>query len=327
MSESKDNLESVLDTQKEVIKLPDFKKFEKRIIKVKRFNPSFLMSKYEEVFSDASTGVGAFIDSNTGRTVRPLSREEEFVIMPEILNLRMDAQEFNAALEEYFASIDIKVPEEGIILDISIASEKEVETYNGEKLKIDFPVNTIDYVNYKFLQKCIEKGFKVAPSYKDCIVNVHEFYIEDVEQDNKEKNKFYKDKQRVNLAFLNLTLEENAENNKEKIEMLFDMTFDIHGQHSYNTKLPDIIRILDEKVLSEKPELLAKLMIDENLADKALINRLLIHNVISKQGIIYFIDATSTGDLHDTIQYMNNPLNAGIKEKLRVKLEQKLRLK
>lgn len=307
------------------ILLPDFKSFVKKIIKVRRFDASSMMSQYRDVYIDAKTQIATFIDSSTGNTLRPLSREEEFILMPEILNIRADAPEFNSKLDDYFASIGADIPDEGLDLDITIENEVDAVKHNGEVIKIEYPVNIPDYVIYRLIKKHIEKGFRVASSLKEAIIGVHEFYIEDIQKDNEDKNKVYNDIQKARLNFMNLTLGEKSLANKEKIEMLFDITFTIHQKYSHNTSLDDMIRILDEEVLQKNPDKMVSLMADKYLADKALINKLLIYNILSIQGNIYFNDSEPMGDLEDAIKYLNNPNRSGIKEKLRAKLEQSLR--
>lgn len=310
----------------EVIKLPSFKEYPKRIIKVKRFLPNFLMAAHKEVFGDATTPLAACVDATTQKTLRPLSREEEFILMPEVLNIRMDAPEFNAALEDWFASFNIDIPEEDLTLDITIQEEKIARKSNGEEIRIEYPVNINDYIVYRFIEKCIKKNFKVAASIKDAVVGIHDFYIEDVQKDDEIKNKNYKEVQKVRFDFIALTVGENSEKNKNKIELLFDVTYKYHNKLSAKTSLEDMIRILDEKVLSEKPEIIEKFLKDDKLEDKALINKLTIYNIITKEGDIYFDDATAMGKLSDAIIYLNNPIRSGIKEKLRAKLEQKIKM-
>ena len=108
--------------------------------------------------------------------------------------------------------------------------------------------------------------------------------------------------------------------------MIFDVTYNIHQKSSHSTELQDMISILDEEVLQKDPDKMVELMNDEDLADKALINQLVTYNVISTQGNIYFNNNEPMGDLQETIKYLNNPIRADIKPKLRVKLQEKLRL-
>lgn len=313
--------------RKEIV-LPEIKTFSKRTINVKRFDASSMMSQYRDVYTGAKTQIASFIDSTTGLTVRPLTREEEFVLMPEILNIRPDAPEFNKAVDEFFVGIGADIEDEGLPLDVTIQEEINLKNKNGEVIGVmEYPVNILDYIIYRLIKKHIEKDFRVANSLKECIIGRHEFYIEDIKKDNEDKNKAYKARQTARVDFIALTAgDSKSERDKEKIKMIFDVTYNIHQKSSHSTELQDMIRILDEEVLQKDPDKMVELMNDEDLADKALINQLVTYNVISTQGNIYFNNNEPMGDLQETIKYLNNPIRADIKPKLRVKLQEKLRL-
>lgn len=313
--------------RKEIV-LPEIKTFSKRTINVKRFDASSMMSQYKDVYSDAKTQIASFIDSNTGNTVRPLTREEEYVLMPEVLNIRPDAPDFNKAVDEYFVGIGVDIPDEGLPLDVTIEYEIDLKNKNGEKIgTMEYPTNILDYITYRLITKHIEKNFRIANSLKECIVGIHEFYIEDIKKDNENRNKAYKAREKARIDFIALTAgDDKSEKEKEKIKMIFDVTYNIHQKHSISTELDDMIRILDEEVLQKDPNKMVELMNDKDLADKSLINQLLVYNVITTQGSIYFNDDEPMGDLEDTIKYLNSPVRAGIKEKLRVKLKEKQKL-
>lgn len=297
----------------------DFQKQDFTYVTVKRLLESFRLKDHAVILADANMSIGSFVDRDTNTDVRPLSLIEERMIMPEILGIKSESEEFSLKVKQHFADITAYVPAEGLKLNIST----QPITFEGKTLQK--PLVPLDYCIYRLVMKHVSKNFKIASSFEQGDPETHRYYIEDLTFENNKQNDNYKIKQDAMFEFMQLTHGKKAIDNKEKLAMIFDLTYSLHKDSSFGKKPEDLVRLLDEKVVSKDPSTFLKIVQDEDLEDKALVARCLTFNILSKQGNTYFEDNLALGDLDETIRYFNNPEHSGYRMKLKAKLEEKIK--
>ena len=96
-----------------------------KIVTIKRI-PQDRLPK--EIYEGSEKSIGGAIDRNTGKTLKALSFDEERIILPSIINTPANSVHFLENAEEFWMNIDIKVPLEGLPLNIA-TYKVQVEGY------------------------------------------------------------------------------------------------------------------------------------------------------------------------------------------------------
>lgn len=221
--------------------------------------------------------------------VTGLSPVEKFAIMPSLVQLANNHNEFDLVVNNYFHDLRAEVPT-GKGLKLDIRTEKVEINYAGEKHIVDMPKNPYHYIIYKRA---------ICPDYIQCAKTPEEakgagdrvkFYIHNLKDAQDAEIKLGNARDKAYMAFVGL---------KDKTD-LWDDVLTVYGVNpkmlSHNDKLlklRGIAEAVDFKDASEKLEeyeKFAKLATDEDLDTKALLTKLISAKLILISGKSYIYD-------------------------------------
>lgn len=116
-------------------------------ITIKR-NSSFLQraqsSELKDFFGNAMLSLGSYWEkTNSGRVASGLSTQEEQLLLPVVLGIPCSDRDFWAKRDQYYASIETKVPVNGLDLIVGLTSD------DMPLSSANMPVDVIQYVRYR----------------------------------------------------------------------------------------------------------------------------------------------------------------------------------
>jgi hypothetical protein len=269
----------------------------------------------DEISNDATCNLGSYFKN--GRNVGTgLTEEEKISLLPDILNIPATDPSFRKNLEEYFIEQDIKVdPVKGLVLNIGY----DIIGIDEDGKDIIRPHNVFDYVHYKW---AIDNP-KVASSFELTKLgyDVYNFYVEDKGKALEERKKLANIKQEANKQFLELTYGDKAFDNKDKIEWIFFLTKEEHGDFGKSSTLDEKVMVIQE-LIENKPETFLEKIKDSNLETKVFILKCIEFNVLKKVGnSIFNIDEEIGRDIDEAVLYLKSASNSAVYVKLKAKLE------
>ena len=316
-----------------------------------------------EIYEGSTYSIGGSISSETSDVLKGLSFAEEQIILPNIINTPSTSVHFLQKCREFWQDIDIKIPVEGLTLNISThrviletpiqrgsfgLSSKQLSKSDsfdlelgGEEVSIlekevgediddgrnfDMPINPLDYVHYKY---AMMHG-SVAKNLNDAIAFDLPCYIEDKQiEDNKEMlrlssiNKARKSIDKF-LTYMD-DLTDAKKNDYASLYAIAQLTKEYHNQPV----------VKDSKVMLKTIWSLCELIPEKVTAlanDKDLKNRLLVDSLVNYQIIESidnkFYDKKIGNDpvatsIDEYIKFINLPANKDVLARLKATLSQK----
>ena len=314
-----------------------------------------------EIFEFSERSIGGAIDSSTGDVLKGLSFAEEQILLPDLVNVPANSVHFIQECRKFWQNIEIKVPADGVKLNITtyrvkanlghspeaaIAKQQErfdtfdVESETGtaqlEKVvkpevddtNFDMPMNVHDYVKYRY----ILKHNQVAKDKKDSVAYNLPFYIEDKElEDNKEVEKMtLVMKARKSLDKFLTKIEDLTDTKSNDFRSLYaicTLTSEFHTQKIENESKSILKAVW--ALCEEIPAKVIELADDKSLKDRFLVSSLINYQVVeSIDNKIY--DKVMGSDpvassIDEYIKFINLPTNKDVLARLKATLNKKMR--
>lgn len=252
----------------------------------------------KEISSTKENRISAQFESGTVDTLRGLNPEEEKKWLSNILGVTPESQHWRETTREYWASMSILVPSEGLILNIDVFPEGHERA--GE------PENLQQYITYRFL---IKHG-QVAKNKNLVEWPKHKFYILDESVVKKEQTVAFELRNRANKAFLFL----QSEAGRAKLEWVALCLRDKSERLPKTTE--DLLMFVESKkdlVENSQPIGLAnfiKIVNDEDLEQKAMLYKLDSEGIVEKNGNTYFFGGEVMGTEKEATAWLKNPANS-----------------
>lgn len=223
--------------------------------------------------------------------------EEEATLLKSIIKTPANHPDFADKSHEFWASLSVKVPFEGVELDISTFDE------DGKD-----PVNPMDYLIYKWATK----HKHVALSEEEMKTDSNKrFYIYDPQKDLLKKNARVQIKKDADKEFIKLT--------EDKMKTLLRVL--VNGNPDRLTPMEIENSLYDYK--EKNAERFLKYCKDENLEIRAEIEEMVEKEVLRKIGNqLVFQDETIGEDMKDAIVYFKNKKNSGQLNTMRTRLKE-----
>lgn len=249
----------------------------------------------KEIRAGAKISIGSIYVNR--QPLKGVEGEEAERLLSKILDVPPGHQDWPKQEKNYWASMTLKVPFEGVELDISVDED-------------GMPYNITDYLTYRWCQKHRqvaenEMAMKTDPQKK--------FYIYDPEMDLLKKNAETKLKKDADKEFIKISSDVEKMRRVMRViskgskpETLTDM--EVENQ-LYDLKNANPARFL-------------KYSTDKNLDVRAEIEELIQANVLRTIGnqIIYG-DDTIAENISDAVVYFNNKKNSGQVNAMRAQLK------
>jgi len=231
--------------------------------------------------------------------LRGLSSEEEEALMPTLLGIDAKDPTFHDQIRRYWLDKRLKVPSEGIVLNITLR--------NKESDKIPDPVNLKDYIDYRWAI-----AHKYVAKEKEDMKSHQMFYIYNPEIEKVKKNEGFAVKRKAYIVL------DKMQKDVDKMRMILSILEDV------DVKSLDDIDVENTLIQSieKNPNNFIKVAEDKHLEMKAFVTKLISKGILSKIGnSIYFIDDKLGGDMNETILYLKDKANSSVLMKLKEKDE------
>jgi hypothetical protein len=250
----------------------------------------------KEIRAGAKISIGSIYVNR--QPLKGLDEEESHKILSKILDVPPTHQDWPKQEKQFWASMTLKVPFEGVELDITVDEDGE-------------PHNIMDYVTYKWCQKHRQVAMSEDEMNSDPL---KKFYIYDPQKDLVKKN-------------ANVKLRKDADKEFIKISADTDKMRRLLRVLSKGSKPEQLSELEVENQLYEiknsKPDAFLKMSLDKNLDTRAEIEEMIELGVLRTIGnqIIYG-DETIGENITDTIVYFNNKKNSGQINAMRAQLKE-----
>lgn len=145
---------------------------QKKEICIKMSEPAKRIPK--ELHSGIAKSIGSSWKSGTTTLLKGISDLEVEYLLPNIIGVKPQSTQWEDAVEKWFANLNIKVdPITGTTLNV--ATSEKIVNVRDEKMTVQYPVNVVDYIKYKYClaHKNVGNDKDIARGQKKT------FYIED----------------------------------------------------------------------------------------------------------------------------------------------------
>lgn len=233
--------------------------------------------------------------------LRGLQGEQEKSLLCMHLGIDKDDRDINNRLRDFWASLRVNVPSDG--LELNVSTDKEGQPYNVR-----------DYVIYQWALK----HKYVAKNEAELNEQSHkQYYIHDPIVAAEYENKVVDYKRRAYKEFYKM-----VENEDEMSRIIRLMS----GSNPDNMSKVEKENYID-KLITDSPEKFYSTATDKHLATRSFIAELTTKNIIRKIGNQFYYIEEKLGDTEEeTIMYMNDKKNSQRMIEFKAKLEEMKKL-
>jgi hypothetical protein len=248
----------------------------------------------KEILAGARVSIGSIY---VGRQpLKGFEDEEAKKHLKRILDVPPDHPDWARHEREFWANMTLKVPFEGVELDITLDE-------NGEAN------NPQDYATFRWCQRHRQVGATKAEMDKDAL---KKFYIYDPEQDLLKSNNLIKIKKDADKEFIKISTD--VDKMKRVLRVLTNQNTDKLSPMEVENNLYG--------AKDKEPAKFLKVSLDKHLDVRAEIMKMVERNVLRKIGNqIIHEDETIGADMNEAIIYFNNKKNSGAINAMRAKLK------
>jgi len=249
-----------------------------------------------DLAANAVTKISSLFKNNI--LYKPLTPEEEKKWLPLIHDIDPESKDWRRNADRFWREFEIKVDEEGPILNISLRADGE-------------PVNVRDYVIYRFAAS----HPKVAESEGKMRSEGRDFYVHDPEK--------VKMKQHASVSLRKEAYTKFAELSGTEVGLgILSRVLRMRGVNPDFMTAVDVDNAISD-VVSNEPEAFLKVVGDKDLKVKAIIEEMVAKNVINKVGTNYLFGDTILGaTMMEAVLFIKNPSNSETLNILKAKLSE-----
>ncbi len=235
--------------------------------------------------------LSSFMDKN-GNVFRPLTYEEEDLIMPAIVNLNPKDPGFRIAVTSFYKNLRAKIEFEGKELEIGLD-------------QFNYPLNVEDYLLHRM---CIKHPW-YAKSKDECFSNTKlQFYIVDLQAEDEEKSANLEHEVKASVEFAKL-IEDDT-----KLDLVVRNMIIKYPEIGSLTELldlkPKLKQLKVNELVKRDPEYFIQIVTDKDLTYKAEIMSMIEAGILIKEGNRYLNGSTNLGTLDGTIAWMKDANNS-----------------
>jgi hypothetical protein len=239
-----------------------------------------------------------------GAPLKGIDGEMEKIIFSRYFSIDNDDRKLLEEVRNYWNNIRIKIPAEGIVLNITTKPEKI------EDKTIDFPVNIKDWLEYNYILK-----FPKTAKDKEELENdsTKQFYIYDPEVELGKQNV---DLQAKKQAFIEYS---RMGKDYDKMRMVLAVLSDVDADRLNDIQVDNELGVIVEN----NPNKFLKVATDKKLEMKALIITLISKNIVNKYGnALYFTEQKLGDTLEEAVIFLEDKKNSAILMVLKAKLDE-----
>lgn len=253
------------------------------------------------IIANSDKTIGSIFDGRS--PLSGLSREEERKYLPELIGAYPEDRNWGEKVREYWASFFILVPQEGVVLDISLKP-------NGE------PVNLRDWIKWKWCKAHVQ----VADNRKEMRRHpqTKKYYIHDPEKvDRKKEN----DANTRMVAYKQLIrlLSKDTEDSKKKSRRIYRVLTGADPRALSDGQLKTSL----ESEVNMRPKEFLEVFNDKDLDHRATINELLDEHILDRTGTHITFNGDIIGEnMTEAIQFFKAKSNSQTVNMLKSRLKQ-----
>ena len=249
----------------------------------------------KEIRAGAKVKLGSlFVDR---QPLRGLTDTEEAKLLKGVIDVPPGHAEWPAKTKDFWASLSVKVPFEGVELNITVDE-------NGE------PDERMDYIIYK---RALKHRQVAANEDEMKTVDGKRFYIYDPEKDLLKRNEKVQVRKDADKEFIKVSSDE------DKMKVLVRVLLNTDPNKLSELELEN--NLYDYK--NSNPERFLKYCKDPNLEIQAEIEEMVDNSILRKIGNqIIFGDETIGEDMRDAITYFKNKKNSGQVNVMKARLKE-----
>jgi hypothetical protein len=249
----------------------------------------------KEIRAGAKVKLGSlFVDR---QPLRGLTDKEEETFLKGIIDVPYGHEKWPEKTKDFWASLSVKVPFEGVELNISIDETGE-------------PEERMQYIIYKWAMKHRQVAANEEEMKEQ---NGKRFYIYDPEKDLLKRNELVQVKKDADREFIKVS------SDVDKMKVLARVLLNTDPNRMAELELEN--NLYDYK--TSNPERFLKYCKDPNLEIQAEIEEMVENSVLRKIGNqIIFGDETIGEDMKDTITYFKNKKNSGQVNVMKARLKE-----
>lgn len=249
----------------------------------------------KEIRAGAKVKIGSiFVDR---QPLKGVSDDEEAKLLKGIVDVPPTHQDWPAKTKDFWASLSLKVPFEGVELNIGTHDDGT-------------PVSPMDYIYWKWCMKHRQVAMSEEEMNSDA---GKRFYMYDPQKDLLKKNERVQVKKDADKEFIKLS------GNMDKVKMLTRVLMGVDPERLSSIELENNLYDYKEK----NPERFLKFSLDDNLELRAEIENMVEKSVLRKIGNqLIYEDETIGEDVKDAIVYFKNKKNSGQVNIMRARLQE-----
>lgn len=237
--------------------------------------------------------------SSEGRKVLSgLSDEEEKALLPDIISTSITDPSWYSKVENYWASMQVPIPNEGLGLEVGMSYRTEEEKKKGIN---GFPINVRDYIIYRYCQ--VYKRCAIAK--EDVNPGFHFMYIDNPHYAIKKTIKESQIRDEAMVLYLELKKDTVA---KKHILYLFDKDADGNLGDAYFSSIATSSNIETVKKFIETCK-------DESMKDKVMVKKAVevgLIKITEDTGIYYYENVSLGYDLEEAVRTLKAEKNNNI---------------
>lgn len=253
-----------------------------------------------EVLNDAKVNLSSVLVHQ--RPYRGMSQEMERKLLPEIIGISADDNNFSDRARRYWAEMSIDVPQEGHQLQVPIYPDGNEPDPQDPHIE--------DWIKYQWAKDHPQ----VAETRKEAESDINKrFFIYDPERETERENKESKLRQK---AYMELA---KASENEDKLDVLVRVLTDQRPERLSTTEKENV---LDTKVNNE-PKKFIEAATDKNLAMRGLIMDAISNEVLDKIGNqIMYQDEVIADTMDGAIAWFKNDRNSSVIQEIKAKIKE-----
>lgn len=269
-----------------------------KTVKIIRRNTTRMPS---EVYKDSITKIGSEWKENTRSMIRGLSPDEEKAYLPKILQVQPESPNWDRAVEQYWAEFSLRVPSEG--LELEIFTDK-----NGNPSES----NLKDYISFRFAQ--VSSRVATTPEEVENKA-MFPYYLEDKKAQSMSAYDKLQVAKRASLNFMKLvkTDDNNAFVDPEKVDWVLELyrrtdpSLPMSGMDA-----PDKEVYLSNKS-QEDPETFNTIVEDPQLKTKSFVVKCISLGILQRIGNAILNGQEKIGDsLEEAVYYLEDAKNSKV---------------
>jgi hypothetical protein len=268
-----------------------------RIVEIKRVS----MGRQDRIYPDSKKNIGSTM-TQSGEVAYGISYDEIKKYMPSIVNADPTEFNFRAKVEDYFKSLTIRPPKDGLKLNIGLDDHGN-------------PLNPTDYVHYKF----ILQNPKVASNKENIVGGITMFVVEDREEILKESHSLLEKRRNAYKEFILL-----LEDKKKLAAVLAILSSDLgYGIMEIRNVDSREVHLKLENFVQNNPERFSDIVNDKNLALKAFVEDCISAGVLNRIGTAILNGDQRIGNtIEETCLFLSDKANSEIFVTLRARVDE-----